>query len=245
VFSSVRKRLHLTPSTLIATVALVFAMTGGAYAANRYLITSTKQISPKVLKSLKGANGKPGATGPAGPAGSTGVNGTTGAKGETGPAGPAGPTGPTGPAGVPGPQGEPGQTGFTTTLPAKKTETGTWSLTYGKVQGSNIAYGIAAISFTIPLAIPLNTSNIKFLQDSEYDNGGGRVSGCPSAGEEIEEGKTPQAEPGYLCVYTTAGEPVPPYAATVNLGGVVLVSDGEEKEEGQSAYGVWAVTAEE
>jgi hypothetical protein len=28
------------------TIALVFAMSGGAYAANHFLITSTKQISP-------------------------------------------------------------------------------------------------------------------------------------------------------------------------------------------------------
>jgi hypothetical protein len=34
------------------SLALVFAMTGGAYAARKIIITSTKQISPKVLKKL-------------------------------------------------------------------------------------------------------------------------------------------------------------------------------------------------
>jgi len=35
---------HFNATTVIATLALVFAMTGGAFAAARYLITSTKQI---------------------------------------------------------------------------------------------------------------------------------------------------------------------------------------------------------
>jgi hypothetical protein len=50
--SSRRFRRHLSYANVTATVALVFAMTGGALAANHYLLTSTKQISPKVLKKL-------------------------------------------------------------------------------------------------------------------------------------------------------------------------------------------------
>ena len=61
--SSTHRRFRPTPSGVIATIALVFAMSGGAYAAKKYLITSTKQISPSVLKSLKGAAGKNGAIG--------------------------------------------------------------------------------------------------------------------------------------------------------------------------------------
>src|ERR1700684_3983135 len=66
-------RSRVTYANVTATLALLFAMTGGAYAAKAYLITSTKQIKPSVLKSLqgkagaKGAHGAPGATGPAGP----------------------------------------------------------------------------------------------------------------------------------------------------------------------------------
>jgi hypothetical protein len=41
------------------TLALVFAMSGGAYAARRFVITSTKQIKPSVLKSLSGIDGDP------------------------------------------------------------------------------------------------------------------------------------------------------------------------------------------
>jgi hypothetical protein len=91
-------RKRLTYANIVATLALVFAMSGGALAASHYLINSTKQVNPKVLKKLKGAAGKTGAAGTAGPAGSAGV------KGETGPAGP-----------------------YPSTLAAGQSETGVWS----------------------------------------------------------------------------------------------------------------------
>ncbi len=85
MFSRMHKRL--TYANIAMTVVLVFAMSGGALAASKYLITSTKQISPKVLKQLKGkagpagAAGATGAQGPQGPGGN-GQNGTPGANGE-------------------------------------------------------------------------------------------------------------------------------------------------------------------
>ena len=66
MFSAIQKRL--TYANVVATLALVFAMGGSAVAAKHYLVNSTKQINPKVLKKLKGHNGKTGPTGPAGPA---------------------------------------------------------------------------------------------------------------------------------------------------------------------------------
>jgi hypothetical protein len=81
-----RVSLRLTQVALV--VALVFALTGGALAAGHYLITSTKQISPKVLRSLRGARGArgargtAGATGAKGAAGSNGTNGTNGTNGQ-------------------------------------------------------------------------------------------------------------------------------------------------------------------
>src|SRR5579862_2335968 len=105
-----RIRTRLTYANVVATLALVFAMAGGAAAASHYLITSTKQISPKVLKELK----KPGTNGATGPAGAPGAAGPTGATGAAGANGNAGAEGKQGPQGVPG---EPGQKGDTS-LPA-------------------------------------------------------------------------------------------------------------------------------
>jgi hypothetical protein len=75
---------RLTYSNVTATLALVFAMSGGALAANHYLITSTKQISPKVLKKLTGKagpSGAPGAPGKEGPQGKEGAPGKEGVAG--------------------------------------------------------------------------------------------------------------------------------------------------------------------
>lgn len=88
-------RKRLSYANVTATLALVFAMSGGAMAANSYLINSTKQINPKVLKKL---TGKPGKTGKAGPAGSTGATGAQGPGGKEGSPGKEGPPGPAGTA---------------------------------------------------------------------------------------------------------------------------------------------------
>jgi hypothetical protein len=85
-------RRHLSYANVAATLALVFAMSGGALAAKHYLIESTSQISPKVLKKLKGragASGRTGASGPAGPAGAAGAPGKDGAAGKDGARGPS------------------------------------------------------------------------------------------------------------------------------------------------------------
>lgn len=82
-------RRHLNYANVVATLALVFAMSGGALAAKHYLINSTKQINPKVLKSLKGKTGKTGPTGPAGVAGALGKEGPQGKEGAKGNSGSA------------------------------------------------------------------------------------------------------------------------------------------------------------
>lgn len=83
-------KLRFTYSNVVATLALVFAMSGGALAASKYLITSTKQISPKVVKALKGKKGAPGPVGPQGKEGPAGKEGSAGKEGPAGKVGPAG-----------------------------------------------------------------------------------------------------------------------------------------------------------
>jgi hypothetical protein len=87
---------YFSYANVAATLALVFSMTGGALAAKHYLINSTKQINPKVLKALKGNNG---ATGTAGKEGASGKDGAQGREGNEGPQGKLGTTGATGPIG--------------------------------------------------------------------------------------------------------------------------------------------------
>jgi hypothetical protein len=78
---------HLTYANVAATLALVFSMAGGALAASHYLINTTRQINPKVLKQLKGRSGTRGALGPEGPQGPLGPQGHKGDTGREGPEG--------------------------------------------------------------------------------------------------------------------------------------------------------------
>ncbi len=111
--------------TVVALVALFVALGGTAVAANHYLITSTSQIKPSVLKTLKGAQGAPGASGKAGPSGAPGASGSPGPGGpggSTGPGGATGPAGPTGPAGVKGLTGSGGTLSALTEVEGPKVE---------------------------------------------------------------------------------------------------------------------------
>lgn len=208
-----RVRRHVTPAGVIAVFALVFAMTGGAYAAKRYLITSTSQISPKVLKSLKGAAGKNGSNGVAGANGATGPAGPTGPGGGTGAAGAQGSQGSAGTAGLKGEKGEKGDTGSPWpaggTLPSNSTETGVWSARFeGVTEGTTIS----PISFAIPLKEGLGEAAKHYVTKEEQEKGTGPAA-CPGLAEE------PAAAPGNLCLYQ-GGTEAP--SGTTTLGVTVI-----------------------
>lgn len=153
--SFMRNRLGIPG--VIAVVALVFAMAGGAWAAKGVIITKLSQIKPSVQKQLKGATGpagQPGPAGPVGPAGPTGAKGAAGVAGATGPTGlqglkgATGGTGPTGPEGVAGATGPSGPEGspwtVDGTLPSGEAETGAWKFArlpkgrYRRVHSANL-----------------------------------------------------------------------------------------------------------
>src|SRR5205085_396816 len=138
-------RKRFSYANILATLALFFAMTGGALAAKHYLLNSTKQINPKVLKSLRGRSG---------PRGLEGVRGKEGAPGKEG-VGREGPTGPEGPTGKRGPQGREGRTGepgpLPPTLPSGKSLSGIFQATDGLPRKAK-GFAEATISFAFPLA---------------------------------------------------------------------------------------------
>jgi hypothetical protein len=262
MFSKIRKRF--TFANTVAALALLFAMSGGAYAAGRYVITSPKQIKPSVLKTLQGKNG---------------ANGAAGAQGPAGPQGPAGAQGPAGVAGT-GSQGEKGEKGesgtsitstklsaknvncpeggseFTAatekktyacngkegspwtaggTLPAGKSEQGAWA-----VRGTAAKQGevrTTAVSFTIPL--PSEPTAMVFNPIGELEQG------CKGSVEK------PEAEPGNLCIF--AGETLVHkgglafFAATsfaTGAGAELLFQTAAPTVAGEevSEEGTWAVT---
>jgi Collagen triple helix repeat (20 copies) len=202
MFSRIRKRFTYT--NVAMTLALVFAMTGGAYAAKHYVISSTKQISPKVLTALKGQGGPAGPAGPAGLAGAKGETGAAGGPGKEGQPGQEGKEGKEGQPGKEGPKGATGptgQTGYTAMLPSKATETGSWSFS----TGVGVEKPRASISFSIPLkkelaeghAIYVGLEELVEKTESQHTS-----EACPGKFVEGDaEPIEPKAEPGYLCVY--------------------------------------------
>ena len=278
MFSLLRNRFGIPG--VISVIALVFAMFGGAYAASNNSGGGKAAASAKGKAGPRGPRGKTGPAGPAGPqgpaggkgdAGSNGANGANGDKGEKGEKGDTGNTGANGKSVVATPittagleghcegvggtrfqvegsatkeyacNGEDGETGFTEFLPSEKTEKGVWRFLSN---GETVQY--VPISFSIPL--------------SEADAAGiavetlGRTASptpdCPGTAKE------PKAEPGFLCVYTSADTFQTTFYGNPNFA-YKPVSSGEEEgvisggtlllfesiSAGEASAGSFAITA--
>jgi hypothetical protein len=189
----VRKRI--TPGTVLGIIAVVFCMTGGAYAANS-LITSkdikdgsikTRDLSAGVKDKLnkKAVPGPKGDKGDMGAQGPQGIPGTAAAKGDPGPQGPAGPKGDKGDKGDTGPSGlMPADFAFSNTS-ARLTEAGVQFGRYGDggAEGGSVRYDglngkklsdITALSYTVSYDTsdnkPIATPYLRvFLNDDTKD----------------------------------------------------------------------------
>jgi len=212
-----RVRGSLSYANITATLALVFAMSGGAFAATHYLLTSTAQINPKVLKALKGKTGRAGPAGEAGPTG------------ETGPEGPAGDDGDTG---AQGKEGSPWTAGGT--LPSGKTETGTWAFV-SEAQGTIRV----PLSFTIPTSEPLvailGKGPVELLAPNEEDP----LDTHPHCPGSVDK---PKADPGFICVYSEKLEDSLIGEGHLRTSGVVLIFESKSSAP-RVNEGTWAVTA--
>ncbi len=262
MFSAIRKRV--TYANVAMTLALVFAMSGGAYAAGKYLITSTKQISPKVLKSLVGKAGAPGAQGPVGPAGPSGAQGPAGANGKDGANGANGTDGTNGtsvtssvePAGANckaggskfvaasgtayacnGEKGKEGTFGGET-LPQGKTLTGTFAAaSYGEAEFPEPGFGRVATGVTFALPIPTIGLAVNYIKEN-----GILPIGC--SGNALQ----PVAEAGHLCIFgqseinlaTSPGTETVASGSTTSGFDLVAVSAAKGN---MLLTGTWAVTA--
>jgi hypothetical protein len=252
---------RLTYTNVAVTIAVLFAMSGGALAASKVLITSVKQISPKVVTALKGKAGPTGAAGsqgPAGVAGKDGSNGKDGAKGADGQSVTSAEV-PTSSAtcGKQGGAEFTAASGKTTAcngspwtvggLPKGATETGVWAVSQFAHKFEAIA---VPVSFTVPLtkAIPGTSAHFINAEEGEGEAKENLPAGCKGSYTK------PAAENGQLCVFIS-GAPVNIVEAA--MAGFELVEtepSGADKvgtrilfldtgSEGEAvASGTWAVT---
>lgn len=211
MFDVIRRNLNVP--TAIAVIALVFAMTGGAFAAKDYVAGSSKASKHK--KKHKGKRG------PRGPRGKRGRRGPVGPQGALGPQGLVGPQGPKGDPGDPWVAG-----GF---LPSGKSLAGTWVAGVGPEIAAGKGAAAASISFGIPLKAAPELLIVKKEKEGEE-----HAAECPGSVA------LPLAAPGKLCLYTAQEAGLELQLATPGPVGAVLTYAGVP---GTGEAGTWAVTA--
>jgi hypothetical protein len=229
MFHRIHQKLG-TAGFIISIVALVAALGGGAYAASNGLNGKQKKEVEKIAKKYAG---KPGA------AGKAGANGTNGAPGAAGPAGAKGDAGATGAEGKQGPEGKQGKEGSPWTaggtLPAGKTETGTWAFAAPPLSVMQSAAKIP-ISFSIPLAKPLNGAHVHLvnadgsseliLNETTFELEEVTPTGCGVALTPPGTAEAPKAASGNLCVYFTEITPRPNASPPSETGSNYIIPPG-------------------
>ncbi len=227
-----------TAGLIVAVVALVAALSGGAYAAQQGLNGKqkgevkniAKAQAKKGPKGAKGAKGDPGPAGPAGPVGPAGAAGKDGAPGKDGTNGKDGKDGTNGTNGSPWTAGG--------TLPVGATQTGVFAWDgISQSPGGGAPGTIIPISFTIPLAAGLDENHVIRMAPDSPPN-----SNCTGTVD------NPKAASGYLCVYEAASTATYMGIATPSFGGLgtsaagALILYAATSPAYGYARGSWAVT---
>lgn len=234
VFKWLRKKLSANgPALIVAVIAVVVALCGGAFAASGALTAKQKKEVKAIAKTeakKSAAVGAAGSSGPAGPPGAKGDKGDQGEKGLEGQKGVGGKNVTTTPItagasecqerggaliepsgievcnGKEGKEGSPWTAGGT--LPPGATETGSWG--FNGTSADEVTGIFVPISFPILLSKPIDPQNIHFghAQEKPFSN---FCEGSPQA---------PKAKPGELCIYE---------AVTVNATLIEIFSPATEE----------------
>jgi hypothetical protein len=183
-----------SPASLLAAVALFLALGGTAFAAQKYVVSSSKQVKNS---SLTGADVKNGSLtakdlakgtllqGPAGRQGPAGSPGATGPKGDVGAKGEAGPKGDRGADGAPGARG--GTTGDV--IPSGTTVAGVFDVFHqsGSPSGGSTTVQLPGVAPT-----PLTSADVNSKLSAYANDGDSSCTGSYDA---------PTAPAGKVCLY--------------------------------------------
>jgi len=219
------KRKHLSYANVAATLALIMAMSGGALAASHYLITSSKQISPKVLRKLKGRRGRTGATGPPGIPGRRGRWACGG------------------PEGAPGPEGAAGQSALSP-IRAGQSVSGVYAVRREPAVAGELLD--EAITYPIGLPVPIAASNVIYAGPGKSGPAQCKGRGKADPGylciySEFSEGVELPPAPLNPEEAEVAG---PPKGLQPGAGALGVVLQWEATNSGSAAdYGTYTVTA--
>jgi hypothetical protein len=182
---------RLSPSMIVAAVALLVALGGGAIAASTLPANSvgTKQVINHSLLKKDFKNGQL-------------------PRGKRGPRGPRGLTGARGPAGPQGPKGDTGPPGLSALRPVPHGQT-----LRGAIGGDFHAFDSTASDFgvdmTMPMFAPVGLSDDDvFVNVAHWQNAGGQTAptttdtnaGCTGTPE------NPTAPPGKVCIYVSGAD---------------------------------------
>lgn len=255
-----------TAGFIVALIALVAALGGGAYAAQQVKLSPTQKKEVKKIAQTEAKKlATSGPIGPGGPKGEPGFNGTNGSNGTDGESVEAETVGKGAKCAEGGTvfkvggaekgkacngvEGNPWTAGGT--LPPGETETGTWSVSQFYLP-EFLSWPVA-ISFPIPLA---GTANPVYLNAEETANEA-ETGGCKW--EQDNPVATPEAPEGTLCVFEENAEKVhasgfsffstpgdPEGGGTAGPTGIYawFSVEGEPAQKATlNLSGAWAVTA--